>query len=259
MSNNKNTYTVYRHITPNGKIYVGITSINPKTRWHNGLGYRNNPHFYRAIQKYGWNNIKHEIMFNNLSKEEASFAERVCISTWDLTNPNRGYNINKGGITGDRMSNDTKKKLSDINRGKKLSQETKDKISMAFTGEKHPFYGKHHTEESRKKMSLRKSGCNHPNYGRHLSRDIRQKISSAHKGIKHSQKTIQKIYGANNHSARPVVALDKVTNVVVYMFDCIRDAERSTGIIGSNITACCRGKRKTAGGYVWKYKEDIKN
>ena len=46
-------YTVYKHIFPNDKIYIGITCNSPKTRWGNqGYGYKNQL-VGRAIKKYG--------------------------------------------------------------------------------------------------------------------------------------------------------------------------------------------------------------
>ena len=47
-------YTVYVHITPNNKYYVGITKQNVQNRWKNSLGYKSQRLFWRAIQKYGW-------------------------------------------------------------------------------------------------------------------------------------------------------------------------------------------------------------
>lgn len=69
MKNNK--WCVYKHTSPSGGIYIGITKQNPIVRWNNGFGYKRNPHFYNAIQKYGWNNFQHEIIFSNLTQEEA--------------------------------------------------------------------------------------------------------------------------------------------------------------------------------------------
>ena len=67
-----NSYSVYLHITPSKKVYVGITSqANLNRRWQNGEGYRTQKRFYRAIQKYGWENIEHRIMFSGLTKQEA--------------------------------------------------------------------------------------------------------------------------------------------------------------------------------------------
>lgn len=49
------TWTVYMHISPSGKRYIGVTSkTNVEDRWRNGKGYQKCPYFYKAIQKYGW-------------------------------------------------------------------------------------------------------------------------------------------------------------------------------------------------------------
>ena len=48
------TWIVYEHISPSGKIYVGITSQRVKVRWQNGRGYIHCKVFYRSILKYGW-------------------------------------------------------------------------------------------------------------------------------------------------------------------------------------------------------------
>ena len=53
-------YTVYKHTSPNGKVYIGITCKPTKARWKNGKGYKNNDYFYNAILKYGWENFSHE-------------------------------------------------------------------------------------------------------------------------------------------------------------------------------------------------------
>ena len=47
------SYTIYRHISPSGKVYVGITSKKPIVRWNNGNGYKRCVLFKRAILKYG--------------------------------------------------------------------------------------------------------------------------------------------------------------------------------------------------------------
>ena len=47
-------YCVYKHTSPNGMVYIGITRQNPIKRWMNGKGYSYNTYFYNAILKYGW-------------------------------------------------------------------------------------------------------------------------------------------------------------------------------------------------------------
>ena len=68
-------WTVYIHKSPSGKVYVGITSKNPIDRWCNGKGYSNNPHFTYAIKKYGWENITHEILYENINEISAKLIE----------------------------------------------------------------------------------------------------------------------------------------------------------------------------------------
>ena len=61
-------WKLYLHTSPNGKKYYGITSKNnPSERWgNNGDNYKRHPYFYNAINKYGWNNFKHEIIFDSI-------------------------------------------------------------------------------------------------------------------------------------------------------------------------------------------------
>lgn len=97
-------YCVYKHTSPSNKIYIGIT-FNPKRRWYNGNGYLhkrkdgkyNQPLFARAILKYGWDKFTHEILEDNLSKEQACELEKKYIQEYDSTNPQKGYNISFGG------------------------------------------------------------------------------------------------------------------------------------------------------------------
>ena len=90
------SYCVYKHTCPNGKVYIGITSGNPLKRWANGKGYENQ-YFYRAILKYGWDNIKHEILYTDFSKEEACEKEIELIALYKSNQRECGYNVNDGG------------------------------------------------------------------------------------------------------------------------------------------------------------------
>lgn len=93
-------YMVYKHTFPNNKIYIGITTkTNPKERWRGGSGYSNNDLMTKAIKKYGWENIKHEILYKNLTEEEAKQKEIELIAKYKSTNHQFGYNISTGGET----------------------------------------------------------------------------------------------------------------------------------------------------------------
>lgn len=124
-------YQLYMHLTPNNKRYIGITKLKPNYRWKNGEGYKENMFFYRAIKKYGWNNIKHIILLSNLTKEEAEKKEIEYIAKYKTTNNNYGYNIEKGGNTIGKVSDKTREKLRTAHLGKKQNKETREKHRQA--------------------------------------------------------------------------------------------------------------------------------
>lgn len=94
-------YSVYMHIVKeNGKKYIGQCVGNPETRWgSNGHRYKGQ-FFYRAIEKYGWNNIDHIIIANNLTQEEANNLEIDLIAKYKTNQRQYGYNITPGGKDG---------------------------------------------------------------------------------------------------------------------------------------------------------------
>lgn len=89
-------YLVYVHTVPNGKKYVGITRQDKERRWLKGAGYEHQPKFYKAIQEYGWRNILHEVIAENLTEQEARQMEKEYISKFGCYDMN-GYNTKSGG------------------------------------------------------------------------------------------------------------------------------------------------------------------
>lgn len=144
-------FTVYRHTSPNGKQYVGITSKPVEERWgKSGCGYIDNKHLWSAICKYGWDSFIHEILACDLSLEDACSLECYLIATFDLMNPDKGYNQTSGGqysvpsdeiraVLSERTSSKWKdpefrSKIVNKLKGHPVSQETRAKISEANTG-----------------------------------------------------------------------------------------------------------------------------
>lgn len=255
-------YKLYVHIVPNGKRYYGITNQTPNGRWRNGEGYKNQV-FYRAISKYGWDNIEHIVIYNDLTEDEAKELEQRFIQWYDTANPNYGYNISLGG-DGSNHSEETKKKISEANKGKrhteetkkklseshkgkvsprkgvKLSEETKQKLSKVHKGKKtseeqkqkisNTLKGRQVSEETRQKMSEATKGGKNPMYGKHLSEEHKQKISEFHKGKKTSEDTKRKMSEAKkgtcdgDKNPRARKVIRIDTNEV---FGCIKDAAES--------------------------------
>lgn len=92
------TYCVYKHTCPNGKVYIGQTGRNPEARWgKNGYCYKTTPYFKSAIDKYGWNNISHEILYDGLTQEKACELEIKLIEKYKSNDRRYGYNLTSGG------------------------------------------------------------------------------------------------------------------------------------------------------------------
>ena len=94
ITNDTNLFKVYLLTFPNNKVYVGITSKEEKNRWKNGEGYINNQIMYNDILKYGWINIKKNILFKDLLFEEAREKEKELIIHYKSHLEKYGYNKN---------------------------------------------------------------------------------------------------------------------------------------------------------------------
>ena len=245
-----NEYLVYKHILPNDKVYIGITCKKAEIRWNKGLGYKKQDYFYKAILKYGWDNVKHEILYENLSKEEAENIEIKLIKECKSNIREFGYNISNGGNVKGTHSEETKKKMSDAHKGKlnpmygvkspmtgkTHSEETKRKISAKLKGNKN-MLGTKHTEESKRKMgeTKRKNG-------------FKPWIT----GKGHSEESKEKMRESNAFRRKKVLC---VSTGIVY--ESIKLASESTGINKKSIGYCCNGKYKQAGGYKWEFYSQI--
>lgn len=152
------SYCIYTHTNKtNGKVYVGLTSMLPEERWRCGKGYHKGTHFRNAIDKYGWDSFEHEIIKDDLTKEETSYWEQYYISFYNSADRQYGYNMSSGGENGGHtQTHETRKKISENGyrqgmKGKKHSDETKRKMSGSQIG-------KIYSDKSRDKM--RKSALN---------------------------------------------------------------------------------------------------
>ena len=125
-------YCVYMHIFPNNKKYIGITSSKPKYRWRNGERYSRHPKMYSAILKYGWQNVQHLVLFNNLTKAEAEQKEIELINYYKSNNIKFGYNEDGGGITHRKLSKEHIEKMRHS-----MSEENKIKLSKRMLGNKY--------------------------------------------------------------------------------------------------------------------------
>ena len=121
--NNYKVYCLTNTIT--GEKYIGVTKQKMYDRLKAGKGYKPNTKINQAILKYGWINFKYNILFETESKEIAGMVEAKYIKKYDTIN--NGYNILTGGFknfTGYKPSEETKRKTSEVQKGKHYSPET---------------------------------------------------------------------------------------------------------------------------------------
>lgn len=256
-------FVVYCHTNIlDGKRYIGITCQKLNQRFRNGKGYKSSPHFYNAIKLYGWDNFQHEILYENLTEDEAKAKEIELISKYKTQNNDFGYNITPGGegfsgkdnpMYGKRHSESAKMKMSIARKGKPKSESWKRKISESEKG-------KYVSEETRKKMSENHadvSGSKNPRYGCKLSKEIIDKLVKSSKTPEAIQKMKEhkKWYsGAENPHAKSVMCIE--TGKV---YSTINEAAVDTKCHASKISSVCHGKRKTTNNLHFKFMEEIKN
>ena len=214
--------------TINGMIYIGQTIQTLEDRWRQHRK-KSSTCLYlkRGFEKYGIDNFIFE-MICSCNNEELDKLEIHYMNEFNSIVPN-GYNLREGGNSG-RHNEETKKKISealkgrtDIFRhqlGKPITEETKKKISDALKGR---------TDIIRNHNHCRAIGTHH-------TEKAKKKMSESHK-----KKVNQ--YDINNN--------------FIKSFDSIADAAIEINTCRDNIGRVCSGRNKTAGGFIWKYKESI--
>lgn len=281
----------------NGKMIVGSGVLEDRKKDHFNKLKRNkhcNPHLQNSYNING----KENFVFEVIEEYEHEFCidfEIYWINLLDTKNPEKGYNINdpKKGNLGRKHTDETKKKISILNKGKQprlgsslsddtkkkiseansrprpwlkgisLSQETKDKIAKALTGNRH-------SEETKLKMSKSKLG--HTNYPKNyvVSEETRKKISLIHTGKKMSAEAklnMSKAQKGHLVSESTKEKIKKANSKIILQYDLegnfikkwesVKEASVALNINYSCIGSCAKGRKwyKTAGGFIWKFKE----
>jgi hypothetical protein len=131
-------WKVYMHKSPSGKVYIGITKRDLEIRWANGEGYKTCPIFYNAIKKYGWENIEHRLLFENLNDISAKLIEIDLIYYYKSID--MSYNLTDGG---------------------------QGQLGIHRYGEENPFCGHTQSEEAKRKISDAQIGVKNNMYGTH--------------------------------------------------------------------------------------------
>lgn len=251
MINKINNICVYFHVNSlkNEVFYVGIGTIKrPYIKYNRSIFWKN------TVKKYGY---IIDIIHKNLTWEEACIKEKFYIKFIGRKDLNLGslVNLTDGGDGIKNLSLEARKKISDSGKGKIISIEQRKKLSIAHKGKKQS----KETIENRIKY-LRGKIC---------SNETRFKISQSNKNKIYSKNTLNKMSIAGKNMSienrlkineaikKPILQYDLNDNFIKE-WKSATDVKKELKIDDGAIAACCKGKRKSAGKYHWKYKLIIK-
>lgn len=171
----------------NRKSYIGQTTLSLKTRKRQHFRAINDKYyFHNALKKYGQENFKWEIIEE---AENYKLNEKEIYYIKKYNTFYNGYNSTSGGNSNFKVSDETRRKISESKKGRKLSNKHKKAIGKGVKGNKH-------SQKSKDKMSKAKEGIKRSN-------ETKRKISRAHKGKKLSEETKRKIGNAMKGENNP--------------------------------------------------------
>lgn len=214
----------------NEKVYIGQTIRDIKVRWKNHCYQNSGSILKKAIDKYGKHNFKVKIIAKCNSIEEMNHRETYYIKLFNTLSPN-GYNLNTGG------------------NNRIPSKETRNKMSISRSGEKHPMFGKFHSEETKKKISAahigkkvapfsdehkRKIGYSNRGKLRPKSVEWRNNQRMQMTGRKNSKET--KIKRANSRKKK-VMCVNTNT-----MYSSIKEAAKIHNVWAGNLCSLLKGR-----------------
>lgn len=228
-------WTIYMYTFPNGKRYIGKTCYSMSRRQRDSLwsGYKNCTLLWNAIQKYGTENITQSILFvDNMTSAEASRLEQICILLFKsnanrFSNPSFGYNLTDGGegVSGTKRRDNAHmtqvKEMIAGRRGRKLTDEHKEKLRLAHIGSKRGT----------------------------MSDETKRKIGAANSRDNMSEET--KLRRSNSKKKKVVAISDETHERTV--FDSVSDAAYYFNVAPSAVSRWCNGVRKPTNGYIFDY------
>ena len=217
------SYSIYKHTNlTNGKSYIGITNRDPHIRWRNGLGYKDQPKFYNAIMKYGWDNFSHEIVATCHDRGTASEIEMALIKKHNSVE--NGYNVSSG--------------VNDMEHA--FDRAPVDKYNPD-TGQLICTY-----------PSIIDAAQDVDSSDSHISECCRgiHKTAAGFGWAYHGEP-----YTPPKSFFRYVriEKVDVATGLVIETYKSQREAADANGVSRALINMCCRGKQKSSNGYTWRY------
>jgi group I intron endonuclease len=274
------TWYVYKLTNPNGKVYVGLTKdLDGRRKDYEREDCKNQVAIHRSLKKYGFSNHSFEQIDQFVSSYDYALGKEIFWIRSFMSNAGKfpeqqGLNMTDGGrgSMGRKLSEETKEKLRQANIGKKYSAETKAKLSRLRTGKKIKNIW---TPEKREEMRQKKLALGYKH-----SQEIKNIIGEASRGNKYnvgrkqSKETIEKrrkyLFGNKHNIGRkhspelierrirnikkPVLQYD-LTGNFIKEHSSITDAVKNTGISIWSIRECALGNVLNPTRFIFKFKQ----
>lgn len=234
---------IYKIINPKNEVYVG-QSINIKNRKdsYRKLACKRQPKIYNSLLKYGWNNHKHEIIeecsIDQLDKKETYWKQYYLDQVGGNWNKVLFYGLYDSG--GGPKSESHKQNISKANKNKPKPKGFGDKIRLFKLGKKRP---KHIGEKISKS-----------NIGKKKIRTKIRKDKGKPKSDNHRYNMSLAKLGKSSTNPKKTILQYDLHNNFIKEWSSISEAGDKLNIHFTNISSCCLGKYKTAGGFIWRYK-----
>jgi group I intron endonuclease len=237
---------IYKITNPKGEIYVGCsTNLDKRKSKYSYIDCKSQPKLYESLKIFGWKNHIWDII-KECSEEQLFNLEKYYINKYDSYN--KGLNSNLGGHGTLHHTDETKTKISESRKGWIPSEERGKKIGNKIKGRKY-------TDEHKDKISKQTQGKSKglkgrisPNKNNIYSLEIRNTMNIKKKGInlsiEHKNKISQSFKGK-----KPIEQYDLKGNFIK-LWD--NKAMAQKWLCKGDINGCLRGRQKTAGGFIWK-------
>ncbi len=261
-------YTVYKHTSPEGKSYIGLTSQPPNNRFRNGDGYKFSDALYSDIQKFGWDSFTHDLLYEGLTREEGKKKEQEMIILYETKNPEKGYNCRKGG---DAMSDESIEKMQKTRKETGVNDRCGEYLKEFWSDAEASAKRRENINESlkREETKKKKSIAMKRIMSDPTIRDarVRATMEGAKNRSKESwEKSVAKMAELRkehpekfDHSGRPkrkVVQSDPKTGEVIQIWDYARGASRAIGSGISSVSTACNLQVNLHGSH-WDYLDTV--
>lgn len=165
---------IYKITSPTGRIYIGQSRdiIKRKSAYKRHKCIEQTK-LYSSIKKHGWDKHMFEVI-HYCDIDDLNKLEKYYIQLHNSFNTIHGLNLQSGGYAYTH-SKESLKKISEASKNRKVSEETKRKISQSLIGNKRSL-GYKHSEETKIKCSIASTGRFH-------SKETKIKMSEVQKGI----------------------------------------------------------------------------